>query len=110
MCIKVHLKVLRGTWQMWVQYCGTEGRLAQMFRGARCLSPSLPIAQKKIRVSSIHPASSQGCELVLGRWFHGSAVSREQDQPLPSSNAKHLPQQARVPPAAILAGTWTSHP
>lgn len=83
MCIKVHLKVLQGTWQMWVQYCSTERRLAQMFRGATCLKAlSLSIAQTKIRVSRICPPSSQGCELLLGRWFHSSAVGREQGQPL----------------------------
>lgn len=43
MCIKVHLKVLQGTWQMWVQYCSTERRLAQMFRGATCLKVPLPV-------------------------------------------------------------------
>ena len=42
----------------------------------------LSVAQKIIRVSSIHPPSSQGCEVVSGRRFHSSAVGREQVQPL----------------------------
>ena len=47
MCIRVHLKVLQGTWQMWVQYCGTQGRLAQMFRDARYLKVPLPLPVDK---------------------------------------------------------------
>lgn len=96
MCVEVQLKLLQGTWQMWVQYWGTEGRLARRFSGVRDLKVPLPLPVNSTEENQSFqhsPTFFSGLGTGVGEVLSQLCCCQEaRSTSHPSSNAEHPPQ------------------